>query len=32
MLSNSIHFLVNRMSEDGELALGEVDMGGIFAF
>lgn len=43
MLSNPIHFLVNKTSEDGELALGEmdsggkaalaeVDFGGIFAF
>lgn len=32
MLSNSIHFLVNKLSEEGELPLGEVDLGGIFAF
>lgn len=29
MLSNSIRFLV---SQEGEAALGEVDLGGIFAF
>lgn len=32
MLSNSIHFLVNKMLEDRELALGKVDLGGESAF
>lgn len=32
MLNNSTHILLNKTSEDVELALREVDLGGIFAF
>lgn len=32
MLSNSIHFLANKLLEDGELAFGKVDLGGESAF